>query len=297
MSPAHTNPRMNTPQTDAPASWSSPPPRLSVVIPAYHEAHRLPANLVKVAEYLEGRFPGAADRAVPADYEVLVMVERSADDTLARCRAAVAGLGKGFEVVDNQVHRGKGYAVRLGMRRARGEVRLFLDADLSTPLEEIGRFLDHLAAHPTTDVLVGDRRRAESRIGRPQGALRRGLGRVFSALARWTAGGSVGLPADLVDTQCGFKAFRATAAEAIFCRQRLDGFAFDVEVLCLAARLGLRVESLPVRGWTNSPATTLRVVRDGWAMLRDLARVRVLVERTMHEQPATRPMRTAANLW
>ena len=99
------------------------------------------------------------------------------------------------------------------------------------------------------------------------------------------AGGRGGLPADLADTQCGFKAFRRAASQAIFRRQRLDGFAFDVEVLCLAARLGYRVESLPVRGWTNSPASTLRVVRDGAAMLRDLARVRLLVARTLREQP------------
>lgn len=264
-------------------------PQLTVVIPAYHEAHRLPANLGQVAAYLEALFPGNQDEAAREPlYEVLIVVERSTDGTLARCREAVAGLGKGFAVMDNLVHRGKGYAVRAGMTRARGNIRLFMDADLSTPLEEIGRFLDHLARHPGTDVLVGDRRRVRSQLGRRQGPLRRVLGGVFSGLARRIAGVGErgGLPAELADTQCGFKAFRAAASEAIFSRQRLDGFAFDVETLCLAARLGFRVESLPVRGWVNSPATTLRVVRDGWTMLRDLVRVRLLVARTLRQRPA-----------
>lgn len=269
---------------DASPTAAAPPPKLSIVVPAYNEARRLPANLARIASYLGTRFPGPA---APSAYEVLIMVERSADTTLVRCRAAAADL-PGFEVVDNRVHRGKGYAVRQGMTRARGDVHLFMDADLSTPLEEIGRLLDHLDAHPATDVLIGDRRRAESRLGQRQGPLRRSLGGVFSGLARrvaGTGGRRGGLPADLADTQCGFKAFRRAASRAIFRRQRLDGFAFDVEVLCLAARLGHRVESLPVRGWTNSPASTLRVVRDGAAMLRDLVRVRVLVARTLREQP------------
>lgn len=267
---------MNAPSpSPPPPAAPDAPPRLSVVIPAYQEAQRLPANLGRVADYFRASFP-------PGTYEVLVMVERSDDDTLARCREAAAGLGPGFAVVDNLVHRGKGYAVRTGMLRARGDVHLFMDADLSTPLEEIGRFLDHLDAHPDVDVLIGDRRRAGSRLERPQGPLRRTLGGVFSRLARGLAGAN-GLPDGLADTQCGFKAFRRAASAAIFRRQQLDGFAFDVEVLCLAARLGCRVVSLPLQGWANSPASTLRVARDGATMLRDLLRVRALVERTLRE--------------
>ena len=267
---------------DAPADPTTPAaaPRLSVVIPAYHEAHRLPANLVRVADYLGQRFPadaGTAGGATPV-YEVLVMVERSADDTLARCRAAAVGLGGAFQVIDNGVHRGKGYAVRQGMRRARGEVHLFMDADLSTPLEEIGRFLEHLAARPEVDVLIGDRRRAEN----GQGPLRQVLGGVFRTLARGVVGaGGDRKFVDLPDTQCGFKAFRRAASAAIFSRQTLDGFAFDVEVLRLARRLGLTVRSQPVSGWTNSPFSTLHILRDGWNMLRDLARVRPGVERPL----------------
>ncbi len=269
---------------DAPPDAAAVPPlRLSVVIPAYQEARRLPANLARVAGYLDGLFPPAAgggDSAARA-YEVLVMVERSADDTLARCREVAAGLGRAFQVCDNQVHRGKGYAVRLGMRRARGEVHLFMDADLSTPLEEIGRFLAHLDGRPEVDVLIGDRRRAVHR----QGARRRLLGGAFRALARRVVGAGGSPAEDLPDTQCGFKVFRRAASAGIFSRQTLDGFAFDVEVLRLANRLGLTVRSLPVPGWSDAPFSTLRILRDGALMLRDLVRVRPGVERALRERP------------
>lgn len=247
-------------------------PGLSVIIPAFQEAHRLPANLPRVAAYLDALLPAGG-------YEVLVIVERSADGTLERCREAAANLGPGFRIVDNGPQRGKGHAVRSGMRRARGAVQLFTDADLSTPLEEIGRFLEHLGNHPEIDVLIGDRRQDPALLGRPQGFWRRRLGAVYSRAARRCAG--EGLPAGLADTQCGFKAFRRPAAQAIFARQQLDGFAFDIEVLMLAVRLNLRLAALPIRGWRNVPLSTLRVARDGWRMLRDLARVRGLVERSL----------------
>ena len=88
------------------------------------------------------------------------------------------------------------------------------------------------------------------------------------------------------DTQCGFKAFRCAAARAIFLRQTLDGFAFDVEVLMLARALGMRVDVLPVR-WLNSPDSSVHIVRDSWRMFRDLLRVRARVRRTLRRQPAS----------
>ena len=254
----------------------SEPVALSLVVPAFHEAARLPPNLPRIAEYCD-QLPLPAGQT----YEVLVVVERSDDGTLARARAAVAPFPR-LEVVDNGPQRGKGYAVRSGMLRARGAVRLFMDADLSTPLPEVGRFLAHFAAHPETDVLIGNRRHPDSRIGRPQGAVRRHLGGLFSGLVRRHI-----LPGAWADTQCGFKAFRAAAARAIFSRQRLDGFSFDVEVLALADGLGLTTRDLPVE-WHDADATRVRLWRDGWGMLRDLWRVRALVARSLQEERAER---------
>ena len=254
----------------------SEPIALSLVVPAFHEAVRLPPNLPRIAQYCD-ELPLPAGQT----YEVLVVVERSDDGTLARAREAAAPFPR-LEVVDNGPQRGKGYAVRSGMLRARGAVRLFMDADLSTPLPEVRRFLAYFAAHPETDVLIGNRRHPDSRIGRPQGALRRHLGGLFSGLVRRRV-----LPGAWADTQCGFKAFRAAAAQAIFSRQRLDGFSFDVEVLALANGLGLTTRDLPVE-WHDADATRVRLWRDGWGMLRDLWRVRALVARSLQEKRAER---------
>jgi dolichyl-phosphate beta-glucosyltransferase len=243
---------------------------VSIVIPAYNEVRRLPPNIRRVAEYCAG-LDLAAGGLEGAGYEIIVIVERSTDDTLAETRAAAAGLPH-VEVVDNEVQRGKGYAVRTGMLRARGALIFFMDADLSTPLEEIAPFLRYFAEHPGADVLIGNRRHPASRVGRPQGRLRRVLSEVFSSLVRRQAL----LPGAWKDTQCGFKAFRRAAARAIFSRQQLDGFSFDVEVLALAAVLHLQVVDLPV-AWFDAEATKVRVLRDGWRMLRDLRRVRKLM--------------------
>ena len=245
------------------------PISLSIVIPAYNEASRLPPNLRRVADYC-GRLDLAAYGLPDDPYEVIVVVERSTDGTLAESRAAAAGLA-GLEVIDNQVQRGKGYAVRTGMLRARGAVVFFTDADLSTPIEEVERFLRYFAAHPEADVLIGNRRHPASHVRRPQGWLRRILSEVFSSFVH-----GQGLPVGWKDTQCGFKAFRREAAREIFSRQQLDGFSFDVEVLALAAALRLEVVDLPVE-WFDAEATHVRVLRDGWRMLRDLRRVRKLV--------------------
>ena len=249
------------------------PIALSLVVPAFREVRRLPPNLPRIAEYCAGLTLPAG-----ATYEVLVVVERSDDGTLARAREAAAPFPR-LQVIDNGPQRGKGYAVRSGMLRAGGDLRLFMDADLSTPLPEIARFLAHFAAHPEVQVLIGNRRHPESRVGTPQGPVRRSLGGMFSRLVR----GGV-LPGTWTDTQCGFKAFRAHAAREIFSRQRLDGFSFDVEVLALAAGLGLPTDDLPVE-WHDADATRVRLWRDGWGMLRDLHRVRTLVAKSLREQP------------
>lgn len=267
-------------------------PALSIVIPAYNEAGRLPRNLPLVAACCDALdLPARAglplDLAAGADsYEVLVMVERSTDGTLEKAREAAAQCPR-IEVVDNGPQRGKGHAVRSGMLRAAGEIVLFMDADLSTPLDEIGRFLDAFAAQPAVDVLVGNRRHADSHIGRHQGSVRRNLGRLFNSLV--TRAGL--LPGGLADTQCGFKAFRHAAAQEIFSRQKMDGFSFDVEVLALADGLGLRVADRPV-AWYDADATRVRLWRDGLTMLRDLQRVRPLVARSLREQPPGRPVAT-----
>jgi dolichyl-phosphate beta-glucosyltransferase len=227
-------------------------PELSVVIPAFNEAERLPPTLERVRAYLDGR-------ARP--YEILVVDDGSSDDTVARAQAAG---GDRVQVLRNGANRGKGYSVRHGMLAARGARRLMTDADLSTPIEE----LERLAARMDEgfDVVIASRALPQSRIEVHQGAFRENMGRAFNLLVR-----ALVVPG-LRDTQCGFKLFTAAAAEAAFSRGRLDGFAFDVEALFIARRRGFKVAELPVV-WRNDAATRVGWWK-GFVAFADLARIR-----------------------
>jgi dolichyl-phosphate beta-glucosyltransferase len=208
---------------------------------------------------------------VDYSHEILIVVEKSTDGTLDLARRATADHA-GFRVIDNMVHRGKGYAVRRGMLQARGEIAFYMDVDLSVPLEEIGVFLAHFHEHGEDDVLLGNRQHRGSRIEKRQGALRQKMGQTFNHVLRSIA------PLEFRDTQCGFKAFRSEAAREIFALQSIDGFAFDVEVLLLARALGYTIGDLPVR-WVNSPESKVHIIGDSLRMLLDAVTIQRRVRR------------------
>jgi dolichyl-phosphate beta-glucosyltransferase len=244
---------------------AAPRPALSLVVPAYNEELRLPRSLKDIQAFF-GKFPENA-------IEILVIVERSSDRTFELAREAVAGDAR-FQVIDNQVHRGKGFAVRTGMLRARGEIVFYMDADLSTPLSEIFKFLGHFSDHPETSVVIGSRADLQSEILKRQTWFRQSLGRCFNYFVKIF--GIRGIK----DTQCGFKAFRSSASEAVFSRQTLNGFAFDVEALMLAVELGFKIDIRPVV-WVNSPDSKVRVLIDPIKMLWDIVRIRRIVRRSL----------------
>lgn len=253
------------------ASSSATPIAVSLVIPAYREERRLPTSIRDIRAFFA---------AFPLPVEVLVMVEKSPDRTLELGQSTAAGEDR-IQVVDNQVQRGKGYAVKSGMLRAQGEIIFFMDADLSTPLAEIFAFLTHFAEHPETDAIIGSRAHAKSQIIKRQSLFRQSLGRTFNRFVQFF--GVRGIE----DTQCGFKAFRREAAREVFSRQTLDGFAFDVEVLMLAEDMGYKIDVLPVR-WVNSPDSKVRIWIDPLKMLWDLIRTRRIVRKTLRERPLAR---------
>ena len=238
-------------------------PYLSIIIPAYNEARRLPESLRELLQFC---------RSLTFDYEVLLVVEKSSDSTLELARHGSAGQEK-FRVIDNRVHRGKGHAVRTGMLQARGTYRFYMDADLSTSLHEIPAFLDYFESHPEVDVLIGNRQHPRSHIFKSQSWLREKMGQSFNAILLRM------LPVKFADTQCGFKAFRKEAAQAIFSRQTVDGFAFDVELLLLADHLGYHTADLPVR-WINSPDSKVHIVADSFRMFLDAVSIRRRINQT-----------------
>jgi dolichyl-phosphate beta-glucosyltransferase len=240
-----------------------PPPALSVVIPAYNEALRLPASLARLAEYL-GR--------QGAPYEILVVDDGSTDGTAELARRA----GERVRVLRHEPNRGKGYAVRRGMLAATGERRLLTDADLSTPIEEVAKLQE--ALDEGCDVAIGSRAIAGARIEVHQPAYREAMGRLFNRLVQ------VLLLPGLHDTQCGFKLFSARAAEAAFAPAVLDGFSFDVEALYLARQQGLRIAEVPVT-WRNDAASRVGL-GGGAAAFADLARIRLRAWRGAYEASA-----------
>lgn len=227
--------------------------RLSVVIPAYNEALRLPATLARVGAHLAGR-------GVP--HEIVVVDDGSSDATAEVARAA----GETVRVLRHEPNRGKGYAVRRGMLAAVGERRLMTDADLSTPIEELAKL--EAAIDRGFDVAIGSRAVAGATIEVHQPAYREAMGRLFNVLVQ-----ALLLPG-LADTQCGFKLFTAGAAEAAFGACRLDGFSFDAEALYVARRRGLRIAEVPVV-WRNDAATRVSLGAGGAAFV-DLVRIRLL---------------------
>lgn len=231
-------------------------PKLSIVIPAYNERRRLPATLRKVFDWLE-----TSKRL--AETEVLVVDDGSTDGTGDAVRAEFASY-RGLKVLDYGGNRGKGFAVRHGFLASTGDRVLMSDADLSTPIGELETLEGALASHDA-HVAIGSR--ALGTVVVAQRGIRSFAGKVFNRLMR----GILFLP--FHDTQCGFKLFVRAPCAPIFEAIRVERFSFDVEILFLALRAGLRIVEVPVR-WYNDPETKVRFVRDSSRMFADVCRIR-----------------------
>ncbi len=232
-------------------------PAYSVVIPAFNEAARIGETLRLTIAYLTAHTP---------ESELIVVNDGSTDDTSRVAREALNGANLRTELLENFPNRGKGAAVRRGLLAARQPIGLFFDADLSTPLEETPKLIEPVAAG-AVDIAFGSRALNRRLIGNRQPWRREQGGRVFNLLVRL----ATGLP--FWDTQCGFKAFRLEVCRPILQAARLDGFAFDVELLFLAQQAGLRLHEIPVR-WNHHDGSKVDFVRDSLRMLREVAALR-----------------------
>ena len=230
-----------------------PQPFLSVVIPAFNEETRISETLFRVIEYLT---------AQNYQWEIVVADDGSQDHT-AQLVGRVIVEHPNVRIL-RLPHRGKGWAVKNGMLAAQGEYRLLCDADLSVPIEQLERLLPPNG--PGSDVVLGSREAPGAiRIGEP--FHRHLMGRFFNLLVNLFA------VTGLADTQCGFKCFRAEAAQDLFRRQTMDGFAFDIELLYLARRRRMTISEVGV-DWYYQPQSKVRPIRDSFAMTLDLLKVR-----------------------
>jgi glycosyltransferase involved in cell wall biosynthesis len=227
----------------------------SIVIPAYNESGRLCPTLDELLRYTMRR---------NWDAEILVVDDGSRDDTAEIVRQ----YGRQHPqvlLVENPGNRGKGYSVRNGMLHARGDICLFTDADLSSPISEAEKLFAAIAAG--ADIAIGSRwLRADLQTER-QPLYRQLFGRIYNLVLR------IFLGLNFADTQCGFKAFRREAAQRIFPLQRIERWGFDPEILFLARKLGFSVKEVPVV-WAHSEGTRLSPFRDGVKMFGEVLRIR-----------------------
>lgn len=240
-------------------------PLLSIIIPAYNEEKRLPGTLETIQGFLSQQDFSA---------EVLVVENGSSDRTLEIAQE-YASRNPGYRALHEE-QRGKGRAVRAGMLAAGGRYRFFGDADLSMPISEIPRFLPPNIPDP--QVVIGSREAPGAiRYGEPE--IRHLSGRVFNSLVRWIA-----LPG-LQDTQCGFKLFRADAAEDVFRRLTIFGWTFDVEALYIARLHGYSITEIGVP-WYYNADSKVRMFSDARAMFKDLVRIRRNARRGVYDGAA-----------
>lgn len=228
---------------------------IAVVVPAYNEEARLGPTVETIVAYLDGR---------KLDWQLIVSDDGSTDRTIAVAEAAAAGDPR-VRVISLGQNRGKGAAVRAGMLAARARRVLFSDADLATPIDELGKLEAALAAG--ADIAIGSRAVAGADIQVRQHPLRELMGRGFNTIVRIVVMGGI------KDTQCGFKLFSAEAARDLFGRATIDGFAFDVEVLWLA-RNRYRIAEVPVV-WRHINQSKVSPGIDAARMFADIVKLRL----------------------
>lgn len=237
-------------------------PYLSVIIPAYNEAERLPLTLAEIDRVLS-----------VAEYssEILVVDDGSKDNTAAIAER-FGKIIKNLKVIKNKENHGKGFAVREGMFRAKGSVRLFTDADNSTSLEQFSRMMPYLKEG--YGVVIGSRAVRGAKMAPPQPFYKRVLGR----LGNWVI--QLLVLKGIKDSQCGFKCFTEDAAKKIFSLAKMNSWGFDVEALALARSLGFKIKEMPVT-WVNDPRSHVKLL--GYLKtLRDVIRLKIWIWRNVY---------------
>lgn len=223
---------------------------ISLVIPAYNEAKMIVHTLQACSDYLAGRFEKA---------QIILADDGSTDDTLILARSV-----PGIEVVSYPENRGKGFALRQGMKRAEGELVFFTDADLPYGVEHIARAVRLF--RQGADMVIGCRDDARNGYPLTRKVVSRGCQALCSRFLH--------LPA--YDMQCGFKALTREAARLLLPKCRLDGFGFDMELLCLADKYDMKISTLPVRMQQYRADSKVKLLSDSWRVMKDLIKMKQL---------------------
>jgi dolichyl-phosphate beta-glucosyltransferase len=229
---------------------------ISIVVPAYNEEQRLPPTLARLDRFLA---------TLPLRSEIVVVDDGSKDDTCGVVERAAQQIPN-LRLIRQTPNRGKGAAVRAGMLAARGQIRVMCDADLSMPPEELPRLLAPLTACKA-EIAIGSRYAEGARTDVKQPRYRVLWSRLCNKVIQRS------LVPGVRDTQCGFKAFTAEAARDLFRRARIDGWAFDLEILALARRRGYTIEEVGVE-WLDDRRSRINPLADMWKVIREALTIR-----------------------
>lgn len=232
---------------------------LSIIIPVFNEESCIEKTLERIINYMIGK---------RISYQIIVADDGSTD----RTKEIVYSLSVKYnsvpiKFISHNIHKGKGFAVNIGMKEASGEYSLFLDADLSTDISEIEKFVPYI--QQGKDVIIGTRRTKGSKVEIRQSFIREFMGRVFTWLSNFILGTSI------TDFTCGFKCFSKKAKEQIFSLQKITGWSYDAEILFLANRLGYKVYEVPII-WKNDPTTKVNLFRDTIYSFIELLKIRFI---------------------
>ncbi|MFA5337174.1 MAG: dolichyl-phosphate beta-glucosyltransferase [Candidatus Omnitrophota bacterium] len=230
---------------------------LSIVIPAYNEEKRLKSTLEKLYSYLKIK---------DYEYEVIVIDDGSSDKTSeVALSSELAKIGK-LSLLKNEKNEGKGFSIKRGILSSRAEFILFTDSDLSTPIEELDEIFLSIQTH---DIVIGSRSIEGADIRVHQPFYRELMGRIFNILV------NIFVLKGFIDTQCGFKLFRSTAAKDIAKELKINRFGFDVEMLYLAKKKNYKIKEVPVI-WLDSPTSKVNPIFDSFKMFIDLLLIKRL---------------------
>lgn len=229
---------------------------LTIIIPAYNEEKTIRGTLFEIAEYLKHK---------EFSSEVMV-VDDGSNDSTAECARSTSGMFANFRLLSYGGNRGKGYAVKSGMSAAKGKYALFMDADNSTSISELDKFLPYFKEG--YDVVIASRRLRESLVEEKQPFLRAKMGRFYILLSK------ISLGLDLSDFNCGFKIYNVNNAGFIFRLQRMDDWSFDVELLFLANKYGLKIKEVPVR-WVHKSGSKVKPFSDAVKSFFSLVKIKM----------------------
>jgi glycosyltransferase involved in cell wall biosynthesis len=238
---------------------------LSIVVPAYNEEQRLPPTLAKLRAFLDQQ---------PLRYEIVIVDDGSKDNTVGVVNAEMATFPQ-LRLVEQKPNRGKGAAVRRGMLEARGQIRVMCDADGSMPPEELPKLLAPIVACKA-EIAIGSRYVEGAKTDKKQPFYRVLWSRLCNRVIQKS------LVPGVRDTQCGFKAFTAEAARDLFRYGRIDGWAFDLEILALARRRGFSIAEVGVE-WKDDGRSRVNPLKDMWKVIREAITIRKNLRRGVYE--------------